>query len=642
MMRLIPHATAFSLLVQGIALYGQDAQHAAETSAAIPDTMVRKNSAMVTFDRNLNTYNWVGRLVVDTAYGGSSIRLLQNYNANIIRLGAGGGEKGKLASNQENIGLVLGQKVNNSLGLQFQWNSLVYSDDKAVGLSNASGHSLLGGVDVTPFPFLTITPLLGYRWDNQGDIRERGISYTLAGRLAGLDMDGYRIVGNGQIHEDRLDPRSLADHTGRVGIQKWFSDQTRDSVEFGYARLKREFYALADSNIESRVENLVAFSNLLDYEVDRGLLTSLFVSVTSRGFDKDLRRTALSPAPATQFDTRIDEFRFDTYLQAQYRSADGTTTGQVRLGYAERDESHAAKPPGEISPTVSILFNERNRQEQSKDNIARKTSLSGLLAFPLSSSDQITISGGAGILRYDTPSSLNVEDRDELLVAASVGSTHHVTSSVELGLLLEGTLGHLVYLLKERSANNNINRVLRFAPRVVFRPSDMLVTTNSFEVLANYTVYDFEQDVALAKSFSYRQFAWVDSTAFRLTRRVGVHFYSYIKLYERGQLKWHEFRERTENSLADQTYALQLRFNPTEETLFAVGMQYFSQSRYNYNQGDRRRASFQRSIGPTCVVRRDLGSRGQINFRGWYEHRSQPDGTDRAIASMTLTILLNF
>jgi hypothetical protein len=236
MMRLLPQATMFSLLMQGMVLYGQDAQRVVEASGVIPDTMARKNSATVAFDRNLNTYNWVGRLVVDTAFGGSSVRLLQNYNANIIRIGAGGGEKGKLASNQENIGLVLGQKASNSLGLQFQWTSLVYSDDKAVGLSNASGHSLLGGVDVTPFPFLSVTPLLGYRWDNQGNIREGGMSYTLAGRLAGLDLDGYRIAGDGQFHEDRLDPRSLANHTGRIGVQKWFSDQTRDSIAFGYAR----------------------------------------------------------------------------------------------------------------------------------------------------------------------------------------------------------------------------------------------------------------------------------------------------------------------------------------------------------------------------------------------------------------------
>jgi len=630
------------LILNGGMLHGQESQRSGETPSVMPDTLVRKNSALVSFDQNLNTYNWIGRLVVDTSFNGLSVRMLQNYSANIIRVDAGAGGKPRLASNQENLGLGLGQKLNDNIGLQFQWSSLVYSDDKAVGLSNASGHSVLGGLDVTPLPFFSVTPLIGYRWDNQGDIRERGMSYTLAARLREVDLDGYHVLGSGQMHEDRLDPRSLANHVGRIGIQKWFSGQTRDSVEFGYSRLKREYYALADSNIESRVENVIAFTNFLEYEIDRGWLTSLFLSFSNRGLDKDLRRTVPRPPQTPQFDTRISEVRFETYIQTQYRSADGSTVGQIRMGYTERDEEHSAKSPGELNQAITILFNERNRQEQSKDNFARRTSLAGMLAFPLSSSDQLTVSGGAGILRYDTPSSLNVEDRDELLVAASLGTTHRLTPSLDIALLLEGSLGHLVYLLKDRSANNNINRVLRFAPRAVFTPSAVFATANAFEVLANYTVYDFEQDVALARSFSYRQFAWIDSTAIRLTERLRLHWYSYIKLYERGQLRWHEFRERTENSLADKTYALQFRFSPYSGTVFALGVQYFSQSRYNFDQGIKRLASFQRSVGPTCLVQRDLGSRGQMSFRGWYEHRSQPDGTDRALASMTLTILLNF
>jgi hypothetical protein len=643
MLHSLPWRVVLLLLVMGrITAQPQDLSRPAEVSGTTPDTLSRRNAALVSFDRNLNTYNWVGKLVVDTAYGGTSLRILQNYVANIIQVDAGTAGRRRLVSTQENMGLTIDQKLNNQLGLQFQWSSLVYSDDKAVGLSNASGHSVLGGLDVTPVAFLTVTPLLGYRWDNQTEIRDRGLSYTLSARIHEVDLDGYRVLGSGQLHEDHLNPRSLANHFGRIGVQKWFSSQTRDSIEFGYSRLKREFYALADNNIESRVENILVFTNLLEYEVDRGLLTSFFATISSRGLDKDLRRNVPGLSPTPQFNTHIDEFRLDSYLQVQYRSADGRIAGLARMGYGERDEAHTAKSPADLTPATMILFNERNRQEQSKDNVARRTSLAGMLTLPLSFSDRLTVSGGAGILRYDTPSILNVEDRDELLVSASVGTSHHISSSLEIALTLDGILSHVVYLLKERSANNNINRVLRFAPRAIFRPTRFLTSANALEVLANYTVYDFEQQLALVRSFSYRQFGWIDSTGIRLTDRVGLHFYSYIKLYQRGQLKWSDFTERIENSFADQTFTLQLRFTPDEGTVFAIGMQYFSQSRYSYEQATKRLASFQRSVGPTCMMEHDLGQRGQLNLRGWYEHRKQPDGTERALASVTIAILLNF
>ncbi len=643
MVRVPPRWQIILLMLGTVApVSAQEGGRTTEAAGGVRDSLKRANSALILFDRNLNTYNWTGRLLVDTSFGGSSVRVVQNYVANIIQVDAGAAGRKKLASNQENLSLKLGQKVNENLGVQFRWSSLVYSDDKAVGLSNASGHSVLGGLNLTPLPFLSITPLMGYRWDNQGTIRDRGLSYALEGELRDVDLDGYRLLGSGQYQEDRLDPRSLANHSGRVGIQKTFVGQTRDSLEFGFNRLKREFYTLADSSVESRIDNVLSFTNLLDYEIGGGLLASVFVTVSSRGLDKDLRDLFARVPQQGGVNTRIEEFRLDTYFQTQYRSPDGETAGQVRVGYTERNEAHSAKPSADMTPAQTVLFSERDRQEKTKDNLARRTSLSGLLTLPLSLSDHLTVSGGAGILRYDTPSSLNVEDRDELLVVMSLATRHRVSPALELGLTLDGTIGHTVYLLKERSANNNINRVLRLGPRTLVRPASFLTSANMFEVLANYTVYDFEQQVAEARSFSYRQFAWIDSTVLRLTERVGVHFFSYIKLYERGQLNWREFTERTENAFADQTYALQLRFSPSTALLFAVGMQYYSQSRYRFEGEEKRLDTFQRSLGPTCLLSYDLGVSGQLNFRGWYESRRLTDGTIRALASMTMTVLLNF
>ena len=83
-----------------------------------------------------------------------------------------------------------------------------------------------------------------------------------------LDVDGYQLAGKAQFHEDRLNPRLLQRHNARLGIQKYFLGDTRDSLEVSYNRNRSEFYAVADGNIESRAENILSFANLLDYEID--------------------------------------------------------------------------------------------------------------------------------------------------------------------------------------------------------------------------------------------------------------------------------------------------------------------------------------------------------------------------------------
>jgi hypothetical protein len=101
----------------------------------------------------------------------------------------------------------------------------------------------------------------------------------------------------------------------------------------------------------------------------------------------------------------------------------------------------------------------------------------------------------------------------------------------------------------------------------VYRPVRAVTSINTLEVLANYTVYDFEQLLTSVKSYSYRQFGWLDSTSFDLTHSLGIDFYSYWRVYQRGQLNWSEFRERLENSATEQTYALQFHRSAARSTM---------------------------------------------------------------------------
>jgi hypothetical protein len=624
------------LLAQEIPIPGEPASQRA-------DTLPQHNAASILFDRNLNTYNWIERASIDTSIGATRLQINHQFIANIIQIQSPApSDAKKLESDQQNLSAVVGTPLARDLQGRIQWNSLIYTDEKGVGLSNASSHSVLGGFDIRPWPFLALDPMAGYRWDNQGGMRDRGVGYSLGAQLSEINMDGYLVDGSGLFHQDRLQPRLLENDFLQAGVQKSFTTETRDSLEVGFLRNRREFYSTGAGTIESRTENVFLFSNLIDYSIQRNIVATLYVGLNSRGLDKDFRPFGAGGIPPIQFGTRIDEMRLETFLQTAYRSDDGKTGTTLRLTYGERNETHAAKRTADNSPAAAVQFLERNRQEQTSDNLSRRTALSGQIFFPLSPSDAISLSGAANILRYDTPSELNLEDRDELLVALTLATSHRLSRVLDVGFSLDGTLSHLVYLLGERSANNNINRVLHLSSRSFYHPSDDLFFINAFEVLANYTVYDFEQQGGLVRSFSYRQFGWLDSTSIELTHTIGLDFFAYFKLYERGQLAWSEFTERLENTSADRTFAFQARFSPYARTVFAVGLRYFSQSRYEYDGEVKHLASFLSSFGPTCLVLWEIGPHSHLDLRGWYENRRQSDGSMSPIATMTMTITMNF
>ena len=412
-----------AIVFGALPLQGQDVVRQEESTLFIPDSLQSRNSISVVFDKNLNTYNWIDRVVLDTVVLGLSVRFRQQFLSNIIRSDpVPGSATSTLVSDQNNLLLSVQRPLTRVLDFQSEWSSLIYDDARGVGLSNSSFHYLLGGLGLKPLPELSFSSLGGYRWDNQGANQDRGPAVQLTAAARGLDLDGYRFGGQAQFHTDYVTPRRLDDHYATLGVQKQFLGLTRDSLQGGVYHRRREFYTNLDSSIESRTEQIIALGNILDYEIVPFTSARLFFSFAQRGLDKDIRDRPGFPPGELVFDTRIDEFRLSAFLELLHRSPDGRTALAARLAYSERDESHQAKLPSGAPPNVAILWAQRNRQEQTKDNIARRTSLSGDIRLPLSLSDILSVSGTASILRYDTPSAQNVEDRDELLLA--VGTWH--------------------------------------------------------------------------------------------------------------------------------------------------------------------------------------------------------------------------
>ena len=243
-------------------------------------------------------------------------------------------------------------------------------------------------------------------------------------------------------------------------------------------------------------------------------------------------------------------------------------------------------------------------------------------------------------LKYDTPSNINFDDRDEVLSIVRLKYSKLLTPFFETFLSLEGTINHTVYIFAEKSSNNNFNRIIRLSSGGNYIGKN-ISSYNTFEVSANYTVYDFEELNPNFHSYSFRQFSANDSSNIKITKDLMLRVFSYIKLSEQGDLQWKAFSTHPNRYLSE-IYSEPKLAIQIKEVLFSAGMRYFAINTYNFNGEQKILESKYLSIGPVAEIYLLIRNRLSLNFYGWYEFISASTNKNRKMANFNFEMNWKF
>jgi hypothetical protein len=603
-----------------------------------PDTT---NTASVSFDKSLNTYHWVGSLWYTNAVGPLSFDVRERFLSTLIRADH------KSITDDQMVAARFHYRLIHSLSAASLVSSSLLWDNRSIGSSigNASSHAWYLGFSYQPFEHVTIEPLAGARIDNQLDQHDHGPTYALSVATDSLNSAGYTGSLNGSFQYDDIKPRILETHNATLTLQKQFFEQTDNALRLNYYRNRRDFYLAADSalmaqhsilyNIESRAENLFIVSDSLRYTVSEAMGWIMYGNISTREITRATRYKNIEDPSQSPLNTVIDELKLEGSIRGFFRFS-RSLRSWFAFSYLERDEKHQLDAP-DLSGTS--LFKRFENIEEQKNNHARRATLASATDWFPSSSDTIAVSASINGLRYDTPSSENDDDRDEVWYLISLSTRHGFNQHLNIELSMDANLSHIVYLFASRSADNNWNRIIRLAPSVTYRPWQCFSTMNTFEVLANYTVYDFELTTALLRSYAFRQFAWIDSTRYQLTARLALHWFSHFRLYERGEFQWNTFSEKPINYFEEKLYLGTIRYAMSPGLLFSLGIRYFSLKRFGYSGIEKVLANYYRSVGPTSSIEMNIHDRTVLSVRGWYERQTQT--TQPTSASITIMASLN-
>ncbi len=590
----------------------------------------------ISFERLLNTFTWDGVLNVARSTTDWSVVTNQSARARLIRAG-------QASVQREYAGtLTLRYLPDGVLSPFATASAMVVTDNRAVELGRTSQDRGLLGLTWAPADPIRASVAAGMEFDRQENQHDQGLSYAVGLDAPALSLGEFFSGVGAHWSESRLDRRRP--HDGDVTIQliRDFSGGTRDSLGVRFNTQRREFYASGtpeilalfgvDYNVFEREMSVWSVANRLEYPLTGNVRMSVGAEVGNRIIDRRNRYQDPTNARLSPLGSQIQEFQLSGNAALEWVQADWMRM-RWTFSHAESEERHTAETD-EALPAVLV----ENQQALARrlDNTAARTTASGLVDLGISASDRLQMQISASILRYDTPDTINTDDRDELNVSTSLRYRHRFGQALTGAVEANVHLAHLVYLSRFQSANNQWNRVLRLAPFVEYRPVAWLESVLRTEVLANYTVSDFEEQVASVRSYSFRQAAWSDSTALHVTRTVHATIAGSVRLTERGILRWKEFQERPED------YYVEKSLWPRVEVLaggwsFEIGYRYFVQDRYGYQNGERVFQQSFESRGPTGRIVWAMGGLQRIDMEGWREEQRVNGAVTTTIPNVRLT-----
>ncbi len=256
---------------------------------------------------------------------------------------------------------------------------------------------------------------------------------------------------------------------------------------------------------------------------------------------------------------------------------------------------------------------QRRLQEEQRNYSTLWLQLSLGSVHRLGSGDTLTWRAELSNQRYDTPSRLNTDDRDEQHIAGQLRYIRQLSlasvATAELGVRRQ----HLVFLSANRSAWNHqlYTLWLRWAVRW---SQGRLRWSPQWELLSTYTVRDYPFTRQL-QDLSIRQWSYSDSIAVRLHPEWLLELQPLYRYRTVGKLQWSAFTEFLQAQM--QEYSMRvLAIWETPTQAWAAGVQLSHLSGIQFGQPLR-----QQSIGPYFRLRIANFGRGRLSSSGWYEWR---------------------
>ncbi|MEM1000516.1 MAG: hypothetical protein AAGN35_25915 [Bacteroidota bacterium] len=403
--------------------------------------------------------------------------------------------------------------------------------------------NLYAGVRYRPYPFLTVTPLLGYALDERTAILGQSSPAPRLdhGFTPALLLESFHNFGDDLSTETKLfarykfiDPRRQYDLTLDHSWAKKFQEGVTLNVG---ARLGSHELDDYQANSVKRIISDSASARLgLTYEFSPGVewRSNNNLLLFSRDFrfenqvaetpeENNLTFEGLEILSSQRLSVTRGKWRAFALYEYFYSSRQYDL--ENNLGLNETD------------------FIGRLESEQQKDFLRNQHKIDLLCNAQLSKRQSLTFKVTNQYLRFDTPSDLNFDDRDELSWVGAAEWMMRWRKNFYTALNVSGNFRHYAFLFAEKSQDNYKQRSLRLDFRYGWDITPKLRIDGDNAVYVTYNVKDFT-DYNLTDR-STRNLETNLHAAYRPTRNLEVDAGYRRKETHNSYLNWAAFTETT-------------------------------------------------------------------------------------------------
>ena len=552
------------------------------------DTINRDNFIQTNLTDNINSALLTSKINLNNDYDRLNFIIKNNFTSDLTKLSDNYYRDFNEFSGTANY--IFSKKIKSGLGLQYR----TLSDNKAIEINKDRNAFYYANLDYKPDKSFYINTKVGMRNEEQIGEKNTGLGGIVSSEFNNFNLYNFISDGNANLSYDNLTQKTNYNIELNTNIYKNFTDKSENNTIIRFYDRRSDFYIPATSsiinnygirnNIQSRIESFIYVEDKLRYGISNNMNLNLMGSYTAKFINSKYKYIPSSQSIVFEniYNAKVNENGFQAGSNIEFIGK--KYFAKLWLVYSERVEDHI---PVDIDTYPTSVIRELNTLETDKNNNSRNTSLVLEATSALSNMQSVRFSGSTSILRYDTDSQGNYDDRDELNSIINITHKYDNLHNFLVETTFEYNMATLSYLFKEKSSNNNTNKIYRLTSRSIFTPAKSLITKNSAQVLANYTVYKFEDLISQIQSFSFRQLTIADTTNYGISRNVFIDFFGNLKLYEQGSYNDKEFSEKPLAYYDERKFNAFLGYKFTENLIFSVGFGHFIQRQYIYDSGNK-------------------------------------------------------
>ncbi len=593
------------------------------------------------FNKELSTYNSIEYLRYSFSAGKFFLGVNERYNTTVVKSYV------NHVKDEQNFNALGEYGFSKLFSGGFFVSDNIYSDDRKISINKASVNYLALFSKFNFRNYLKVIPFAGYSLNQQIGEKDDGYIYGSEILTRRLKYANFSASSSMKFQNEDILPRRNLLRKVFFDLKSQFNKLAQNYLTVKYVKQRKDFYFETDSltrnyfdvnhNIQSRTETNYIVSDAINFrEPNTNLNFKFNTNVSWRDIERSTRYILLSNVSASSFDTDIREQKINFRGEVNYRSP--RFNGFARMSYFDRTELHF---PKNIEGANPIFFETREKLEKEKNNRSKQITLTLSANWLPDASNSFSFNLLQRKLSYDTPSKFNFDDRDELLTIFQLTYARNLSPLLNLRFALEGNVYHVVYIFAERSANNNIQRTLKFSAGCDYH-SERVKARASAEVSSNYTVYDFEEENPALKSFVFRQFTVRDSSTIAISQTVNFEALGYLKLSEQGDFKWKGFKSKPSRFLSE-IYATPQFVYYYKYFRFSSGIRYYSLKTYSFLSNFlKKKIKSYESVAPLSKI--EIIAPGNLKFvlSGWYEFITYEDNSKKQLANLKIEMQWNF